>query len=587
MLAVKRLALALLLLCFTATGARAQRSPIHNLKAPAHLMFPNAAVYYVRTDGGFSQQCTGLGDAAYPGNGTGQSCAWSHPFWALNTSGQWRIQGGDSLIIGAGSYRMGVGAPNTETWCDSAGPWTCHLPPLPSGPNSSNPTSLLGAGWNSGCGTRPELWGTERADEIIDLTGSSNVVIDCLEITDHSDCALDHCIATVRCNRTTPPYGDYADVGILASNSSNVTLRNLNIHGLGSGGIQAARLTDWLVQDVRLTGNGQAGWNGDLGTNSSNSGTITFRRVTVDWNGCPETYPGKQPGNCWGQETCGGYGDGVGTGRTGGNWVIEDSQFRYNVSDGLDLLYVGADNPNATVVIRNSMAYGNAGSQFKIGGASQLVNSVAVSNCAYFFGQPFAAQMGGLSSGDHCRAGGAAIAISLPRGKTASIANCTIASQGWATLETQCNRADFADQPACNGTERLTMQNNAIQGYQVVYLGYARQSDFIGDGDLAGFTTTSSVDYDVIYNTEISSPTGTHTLHADPLFRSSSINSFDGRLRTASPAIDSGIAVGSLSGLIPSTDITGFSRPYGSGVDRGAYEWWLVVSELNLPIIQR
>jgi hypothetical protein len=42
-----------------------------------------------------------------------------------------------------------------------------------------------------------------------------------------------------------------------------VLLRDLDIHGLANTGIQAGRLTDWTVENVRLAGNGLAGWNGD------------------------------------------------------------------------------------------------------------------------------------------------------------------------------------------------------------------------------------------------------------------------------------------------------------------------------------
>ena len=46
-----------------------------------------SATYYVRTDGGSATQCTGLADAPYPGTGTGSSCAFSHPFWAIAPQG--------------------------------------------------------------------------------------------------------------------------------------------------------------------------------------------------------------------------------------------------------------------------------------------------------------------------------------------------------------------------------------------------------------------------------------------------------------------------------------------------------------------
>ncbi|WP_045213655.1 hypothetical protein [Desulfonatronovibrio magnus] len=58
-----------------------------------------SGTYYIRTDGGDALQCTGLADAPYPGAGTAQACAWSHPFWALDTSGNWKIMG--SILMGS------------------------------------------------------------------------------------------------------------------------------------------------------------------------------------------------------------------------------------------------------------------------------------------------------------------------------------------------------------------------------------------------------------------------------------------------------------------------------------------------------
>ncbi len=59
-----------------------------------------AATYYVRPDGGSHEQCTGLTDAAYPGTGTNQPCAWDHPFRALPPDGSPRLPGGATLVIG-------------------------------------------------------------------------------------------------------------------------------------------------------------------------------------------------------------------------------------------------------------------------------------------------------------------------------------------------------------------------------------------------------------------------------------------------------------------------------------------------------
>jgi len=77
-----------------------------------------AATYYVRADGGDAAQCNGRADAAYPGSGTAQNCAWKNPSIALPNSGTARIAGGDTLLIGAGTYQIGSGG---------------YMQPIPSG----------------------------------------------------------------------------------------------------------------------------------------------------------------------------------------------------------------------------------------------------------------------------------------------------------------------------------------------------------------------------------------------------------------------------------------------------------------------
>jgi len=540
-----------------------------------------AATYYIRTDGGTAQQCSGLADAAYPGSGENQACAWAHPFWALDSGGSWRINGGDTLLIDAGSYMMGYGAPNTG-WCDAEGSYGCYFPPVPSGTDSLNPTRILGKGWNSGCSIPPELWGTQRTYHILNLEGTSDAIIDCFEITDHAGCVEYHSNLSVRCERDTYPYGEWADRGIYASDSSNVTLRHLNIHGLSGGGIHAGRISNWTVEDVRIAGNGLIGWDGDLWEgDDSNSGTITFRRVAVEWNGCVETYPGMQPDHCWAQ-SAGGYGDGIGVGRSGGHWIIEDSVIRHNTSDGVDLLYVGVDNPGSMVEIRRTTAEGNAGNQIKAGGSSSIVNSLVVGNCGYFFQKSFAQEMGDNESGDQCRAGGASLSLNLGRGDTASVVNSTIAGHGWALIEAQCITLDFPDQPSCNGTEAAVLQNNIWTGYPYFLRDDGTLSHFVGDGDPNGFTA-GHVDYNIIHNAQILSSTGSHDIFSNPLLVNTSFDNFDAHLQAGSPAVDSGLPSCSLGGLVPSDDITGAARPAGPGVDRGAYEYGAVVS--NLPNI--
>ncbi len=477
------------------------------------------------------------------------------------------MRGGDTLLIEGGSYGIGLGAPNTD-WCSREGAFDCALPPLPSGPAPDNPTRVLGASWNSGCAVAPELWGTQRVNTILNLDGTSNAQLACLEITDHSGCVEFHADDSIRCQRDLYPYGDWGAIGIHAQDARNIVFRQLNIHGLAEKGIQAGRIADWTVEDVRIAANGSVGWDGDLGgDDSSNSGTLVFRRWKVEWNGCAESWPEKQPNSCWAQEA-GGYGDGVGTATSAGQWIIEDSEFSHNTSDGLDLLYldtVRGERPS--VQIRRTMAIGNAGNQIKVTGQSQIVNTVAVGNCMFFLDKPFARHMGRQDSGDHCRAFGAAVALFMNRADTAYVLNSTIVGQGDGLFTIEC-RAPGDSSPSCDGSEAVTIQNNILVGY----------GDFLGGEEAAllwdpANVTAGRVDYNIFYRLKESpcSP-ALQNICQDPLFLNPLLESFDARLHTASPAVDTGMPVGGINSLIPAEDITGAIRPAGAGVDRGAFE---------------
>jgi hypothetical protein len=539
-------------------------------RGPSPSALPSyATTYYIRADGGTSDQCTGLADAPFPGSGLNQQCAWSHPFWALDSRGAWKIQGGDTIIINGGSYRMGFGAPNTG-WCWESGSFDCHLPPLPSGPDTEHPTRILGMGWDRGCPNAPELWGAERPWQIVSLDSTSNAAIGCLELTDHSGCVEFHADPEARCERDTPPFGDWASTGIYAADSSNIHLEYLNIHGFASAGIRAGRISDWTVQDVRVAGNGWVGWEGDIYGSDSNSGVLYFRNWIVEWNGCAETYPGGQPDNCWSQ-TAGGYGDGVGTGATGGRWIIEDSTFRYNTSDGLDLLYAALD---SRTEIRRTKAYGNAGNQIKVSGPTEIENTLIVGNCGYFDGKPFTYNV------DDCRSLGSALAVNLRKGNTVSVVNSTIVGQGDCLGAVECGGT-----PACDGSEKVIIQNNIFLGYE----------DFLSPGDTACYLWfdrnnfyTTLVNYNIVFGTKIGAfGLSSHDVNQDPLLVNNSLEAFDGRLDRRSPAIDSGLSVGSLSGLIPQDDLEGASRPQGAGVDRGAYESAPIIADHHCTDISR
>jgi hypothetical protein len=521
-------------------------------------------VFFVRPDGGSSELCSGLADVPYPGNGVGQACAWDHPFRALPPGGQPRFAGGDTLVIAAGAYRMGYGAPGTEE-CDRNGSFDCHMPPIPGGPDADHPTRILGAGWDAGCPRPPALWGSERPWFILNLAGSSHVEVACLEITDHSSCVEDH-TGGLACPGARPPYGDWAAYGLFARDSEDVLLRDLNIHGLAVGGVHAGRLRDWTVENVRIAGNGWVGWDGDLWDDDgdANSGDLVFRRWVVEWNGCGETYPGAEPVGCWGQEA-GGYGDGVGTGATGGNWIIEESAFLHNTSDGLDLLY---HTLGGTVTLDRVRAEGNGGNQVKVTGGTEITNSVLVGNCGFFEGQPFTYWV------DHCRALGNTLALSFTGGEQDSILNSTLYGQGDGLVE-----AGPHEDSRCTGGETISARNNIFLGdtdyfdpSDVTFLFYQEGCDGLA----------LATDYSVIHrakNVECGTAgdytvSGAHDQCRDPLLAGPLAGtSYGMQPRPGSPAIDEGDDL-----RCPPVDVRGEPRPAdGNGdgraaCDVGAYE---------------
>lgn len=573
------------LLCLTAlVVACAGGAEVEETLSPPTVVIPTRppgslpAIYYVRPDGGSAAQCTGLVDAPYPGSGTGQPCAWNHPFQALPPGDTPRILGGDTLIVAAGSYMMGYGAPGADL-CEAESSYDCHMSAIPSGPDPAHPTRILGAGWDSGCPDPPELWGTERPWFVVNLTDASNVELACFEITDHSGCVEDH-TGGLGCERDRPPYGEWAPVGLYAEDSANVTLRHLNIHGLAAIGVHAGRLTDWTVEDVRIAGNGLAGWDADLWDDygDSNGGTLTFRRWVVEWNGCGETWPGGEPTGCWAQ-TAGGYGDGVGTGATGGDWIIEDSAFLHNTSDGLDLLY---HSEGGRIVLDRVHAEGNAGNQIKVTGEAIIINSVLVGNCGFFDGQPFTFNV------DACRAMGSALHVAYVGGEQVSVVNTTIYGQGDGLVG-----AGPREEGTCNGTERLVGRNNLFRGdadyfdpQDVTFLFYQE-----GCGDLR-----FELDYSIAWNVKntegewIDPPfPGPNSLLQDPLLIGPLAGLAYGMVPAPnSPAIDVGD-----DAACPAVDIRGVARPVdgnGDGTavcDMGAFEVSPLSTRVYLPLARR
>lgn len=513
-----------------------------------------AADYYVRSDGGSASQCTGLADAPYPGSGSNEACAWSHPFVALPPLGAPRIQGGDSLNIGAGSYSMGYGAPGADN-CHESWPWECVMPPIPNGPSPDQPTRILGQGHAAGCEQAPELWGTERAWMVINMEGSSNIELACLEITDHSSCIESHCHngqcagEVAACNRDTAPFGPWASTGISARDSSHVLIRDVDIHGLANRGIFAGRISDWIIERTRISANGWIGWDGDIGSDSSNSGTISFIETEIGYNGCAERWPDGEIFGCWAQGG-GGYGDGLGVGESGGHWLFQDSTIHHNTSDGIDLLYL---NDLGRVTIQRTLVDSNAGNQIKVSRSTLIENSVVIGNCSSFIGE------GNMLDGDHCRAAGDAIYVGLSNDSQTDLINNTVVGQG------NCVISGGGGSTA----SQLSLINNLLIG-KPYFLDPAKQSCLYYSGSDELLVWESNY-IDGVRHGECP---GNSLCNGAPDLTDESLSGFD-----AEPLSSSGLIDSADSSFAPQSDFHNLARDVGDGPDIGAIEWGTVADD--------
>jgi hypothetical protein len=496
----------------------------------------DAATYYVRPDGGTAAQCNGTTDAAYPGSGTGRSCAFNHPNWALEYQGQpaGRLNGSDKLVIVRGLYRIGCLNPTNcrdanynvtaGSTCDRAYPNSCIPNPIPNG-TSGNPTLVIGCSLN-GCpnpGQRPELWAAGRIAQVINLNGSSNVVVQDLVITDHADCGVGNTHG-YDCGAADSSELSGRD-GINVINASNIVLKNLQVHGFYRYGMFGGGGNNITLDNVNLDYNSFGGWDTDNCSGAGNcglSGTIAFQNgTTIRYNGCVENNPGYGnilPGGCYSQDQSG-YGDGLGTGNTAGNWVFNHANISHNVSDGVDLLYLnrGAYS-GGSVNVKSSLMEGNAGNQLKGPNNMYVEDSFIIGNCGYFNGQPFT--QGGNPAFNHCRAGGNAVAISFHSGDTAipKIYNNTVLSNGDVMFEIS---------GTCNTGTNVLVKNNILRGGKEWHDDPAFNSGGNGDNvsvfyDVnAGSCNTNFVeDYNICYGDfkEANPCPAAHDLRTNPLF---------------------------------------------------------------------
>jgi hypothetical protein len=440
------------------------------------------------------------------------------------------MAGGDTLIVKNGSYSIG----------------TEMLAP-PSG-TASAPTRILGE-QHGACRVKPELWGTGGVPQVFLATARSHVQFKCLEITDHSDCLSGHHDAAIACGSSHA----FGRSGFFMHGASDILIEDVNVHGMGHSGFRGSKVHNLTLRRSRLVGNGRAGFDGNVynGDDDSFTGTLLFQNVEVAWNGCGEDYPTLKIYACFGQGR-GGYGDGLGTSDTSGTWVIEDSYFHHNASDGLDLRYTklaGAD-----VIVRRSWFYANAGNQVKVWGKLLMENSYASSHCTYF-GSRYGTDSQGNPDPKPCRADGNTVMIVAP-----NISGIGITLRYNTIVGESAQLVQFNQDAGAGSSSIARLENNVFVGDTL----------FTGSGlpKLVGNVPGISVEYysNHIYNVSGGTcPSGSTC--TDPLLRNQNISTFDPRPQSSSPVL----GAGNTNYTTPTTDITGRARP--SAPARGAFEF--------------
>jgi hypothetical protein len=570
--------------------------------------------WYIRADGGTNTQCTGKKNAAYPGSGSGQACAFNHPYQMLNSSGAWNsFAGGDTIQFAdsgsshtyyMGEQNAGIGTdwhsqlsqicpqPNAN---DSQG-FECVLPAPPSG-TAGQHTRILGQNAGS-CHDSAHthlvnptvLSGIDNAYWVLDTRATDYVDISCIEITQPDTCTTAGGSGSPgNCGNNVPNAVRFGGLVLnygTDQGPSNLTLQDVAVVGVAGSGILGSHLNKsssdvFSATDVYVIGNGQAGWNGDGGgcdgsaaNDCESVGTMNLSHVIVDWNGCMavKPYDMTKPDTqnkynyCYGQVD-GGYGDGF-VQIAAGNMTlnVDHSFFRWNTQDGFDSLHLSDDVTTSPAIhISDSWSEGNGGQTFKLGAgaASSAINNVSIGNCrvlATASNFPLNPSGWALDSADTCRAAGDQWAFQMDNNTTITLENNTSVGYGNTMYDLEC--AAKAPNCAANGA-KFIFRNNISKGYPDPGNGNRLASGiYLGAGNVFA-NSGSEIDHNLWNTMNTGCPDNSVTAGYEKIYTcgdpdltaESDINHINPNLNSSSPAINSGIAISGIT-----VDFNGVSR---------------------------
>ena len=477
-----------------------------------------ATTYWIRLDGGDNTQCDGKTNHALAG-ASGTNCSFNHPYQMVAYNGTWIALAANDTIIFAdppsnttpyymGEQNAGVGfawggaggsgplggicpAPNQPYPAGAA----CVLPVIPDGVQiiGQNAGSCHTAG-HTGLVTPTILSGINGAFSVLNVQGSNNVSLSCIEITQPDNCSTQGGGSGGGCS-TSANYISFGGIVLayqLAQGPRNMTMTDVAVDGTGGAGILGMHINTMsgdvmTVSDLYLIGNGGVGWNADGGgCNGAHSndcesvGTLNATNMDVEGNGClllkpfdvSHSLPGGFLGNgtnafnyCFGQNT-GGYGDGFVLIASGNfNVNVSHSIFRYNTQDGFDGLHISDDTTTSPIInITDSWSEGNAGQAIKIGtgAASTAINNVTIANCRILNqSSAFPNNPGGwitLDFGDTCRAAGNQWAFQMNNNSSLTLKNNTILGYGTTMFDLGCSFSN----PACGSNGAVVTETNDL-----------------------------------------------------------------------------------------------------------------------------
>jgi hypothetical protein len=494
-----------------------------------------------------SGQCNGLANAAYPGTGVNQNCAFNDVryLWDLDARlgglGTWVIAGGDTVVIGGCTALATQSNPSNpdcrigwdqnnggagNSWCYAVGNQDCTNPPIPIG-TASQHTVIEGiCELTSSCNpvdtypytsNLPQIFAGFGLQYSFNLTDTAYVDIRGIELTTHNYAAAytptqcSHGGAPGYpgpCNTSTPD--DFADNGFTTNNfSSNITFTDVYCHGFEAscvfGPIGTGIVMTRMIQNFSAFA--AHNFNDDSDTPNWPMATIAEHYLIQEGNGCTELYPinptyaGFPASGCWDTNSSG-FGDGdSGQDTNLLSYTADHRTVQLNTKDGS----IGPHAAIGTLSETDSLEYANMGQQWKWGvqpsGTALFENDIINGDCTRMATQVPGARinfnqstsLAGAYLTGYCRAGGNNVDYLAQVGSSSQWINNTMIMNGEDGIDFDCGPAGggFTN---C-GSVVNAFVNNIFLGYTNPAFGVPSTLFTSTSGSNSNATITYAVEY--------------------------------------------------------------------------------------------